>query len=85
MKHHVVNFYRDLYTVDYSVSGVFPCRGKFPLLQSEEKGDLLLMVSDDEVRRAVFCMSSLKTLGWMGFRRGFFNLNGILLGLWSVR
>ncbi|KAH1065558.1 hypothetical protein J1N35_030545 [Gossypium stocksii] len=54
LKQHVVNFYRDLYIVNYSVSGVFSCYGNFPSLKFEEKRDLLLMVFDDEVRRAIF-------------------------------
>lgn len=41
LKQHVIIFSRELYTVDYSISGVFPCHGKFPSLQFDEKGSTL--------------------------------------------
>ncbi|KAA3477635.1 reverse transcriptase [Gossypium australe] len=49
LKNHVVDFFKDLYTLDYSVSGVFLYHGKFPFVPSNELDRLLIAVSNNEV------------------------------------
>lgn len=67
LKQYVVSFFKEVYTMVYLVSSIFPCRGKFLVLSCDETYILLSMVSDEEVRRAVFTMDPLKALGVDGF------------------
>ncbi|KAG8481711.1 hypothetical protein CXB51_026608 [Gossypium anomalum] len=67
LKQHVVQFFKELYIMDYVTSGVFPCRSKFLVLSYDETRALILVASDKEVHRAVFSMASLKAPGMDGF------------------
>ncbi|PPE01476.1 hypothetical protein GOBAR_DD01506 [Gossypium barbadense] len=64
---HVVQFFKEVYTMDYLISSVFACRGKFPRFSYETMA-LISMVSDEEVCRAVFSMAPLKAPGVDGFQ-----------------
>ncbi|KAG4162342.1 hypothetical protein ERO13_D01G110580v2, partial [Gossypium hirsutum] len=72
LKQHVVQFFKELYTMDYVTSGVFPCRGKFPMFSCDETRALISVASDEKVHRAVFSMDPLKAPGMDGFQASFF-------------
>lgn len=59
-KQHVVDFFKECYTMDYLVSDSLPCRDNFPLLSRDEMSNLLLVAFNKEIRRAVFDMAPLK-------------------------
>lgn len=72
IKLHVVNFFKELYTMDEPVNGVLLCHGKFLLLLLIENEGLLLVTSDEEIRRYVFNMNPMKSPGINGFHTKFY-------------
>lgn len=63
----MVSFYKNLFSQDYLVEGVLPCRGQFPDLPLEFVHNLCSIGFDEEIRWVVFGMSPLKALGVDGF------------------
>ncbi|KAK5793187.1 hypothetical protein PVK06_034325 [Gossypium arboreum] len=80
LKQHVVQFFKELYIMNYVISGVFPCRGKFLVLSYDETMALISVVSDKEICRAVFSMAPLKAPGMDGFQASFFHAQWEILG-----
>ncbi|KAH1092326.1 hypothetical protein J1N35_019583 [Gossypium stocksii] len=72
LKQHVVEYFKGLFSTDYTVDRVFPCRGRFPSLSTIEKDNLCLVVSNEEVHRVMFGMAPLKALGVDGFHVKFY-------------
>lgn len=72
LRQHVVSFFQALFTVDYEVRGNLSCSVVFPVVSTEDLGSLLLVASNEEVRRAVFSMAPLKAPGVDGFQAKFF-------------
>ncbi|TYH52731.1 hypothetical protein ES332_D09G048400v1 [Gossypium tomentosum] len=75
MKKHEMEFFKDLYSINYSVCGVLPCHGAFPKITSVDKDGLLLTISNDEIHREVFGMSPLKTPSIDGFHAKIYQSN----------
>ncbi|KAK8292988.1 hypothetical protein V6Z12_D06G159200 [Gossypium hirsutum] len=80
LKQHVVQFFKELYTMDYVTNGVFPCRGKFPMFCCNEMMTLISVVSDEEIHRAMFSMAPLKVPGVDGFQASFFQTQWEIVG-----
>lgn len=72
LSHHAMEFFRNLYTVDYSVNGLYPFRGKLPSLSSSERDGLLIMTTDEKTKRVVFSMNPLKAPGVNRFHAKFY-------------
>ncbi|KAH1073227.1 hypothetical protein J1N35_025555 [Gossypium stocksii] len=66
-----MEFFRDLYSMDYLVNGLLPYHSKFPIILMVDMDSLLLTTSDEEIYRAVFSMAPLKTPGVDGFHQIF--------------
>lgn len=80
LKHHVMGFFKQLYTVNYVVGDSLPSKGKFPHLLQVEKDGLGMSTSDVEIRKAVFDMDPLKTLGVDGFDVKFYQSQWDIVG-----
>lgn len=63
LKSHVWDFFMGIYSMDYKISGVFPCRNMFLVLPVEEMNSLLNVASNEEIHKAVFGMAPLKATG----------------------
>lgn len=72
LKQHVVDYFKTLFTLEYSTNGRLNSHGKFPLLPQEDIECLLLNISNDEIRRAVFSMTPLKAPRPDGFQAKFY-------------
>ncbi|KAA3485236.1 reverse transcriptase [Gossypium australe] len=80
LKKHVVEFFKNLYSMDYIVHGGLSRRGHFPALSQIDKENLSLMVLDVEIRKAVFDMAPLKVLGIDGFHAKFYQSQSKVIG-----
>ncbi|MBA0550897.1 hypothetical protein Golob_021807, partial [Gossypium lobatum] len=60
-------FFKDPYSMDYSISGVYPYRRRFPLILLTEKVNLLSRIGDEEICKTVSAMAPWKALGVNGF------------------
>ncbi|PPR84221.1 hypothetical protein GOBAR_AA36490 [Gossypium barbadense] len=69
LKKHAMEFFKDLYSINYSVRGVLPFHGAFPKITSVNKDGLLLTVST--IHMVVFGMSPLKSSSIDGFHAKF--------------
>lgn len=80
LKIHVRDFFKELDTRNYQVSGMFPCRRNFPVILTNEISNLLALAIDEEVRKAVFSMTPLKALGMDGLQASFFQSQWEIVG-----
>lgn len=69
---HVVNFFKKLYSLEYLVSGLLLCRGRFHLFSSIDKDSLSVGVGNEEVRKEVFAMAPWKAPGVDRFHARFY-------------
>lgn len=81
LEQHFIGFFQTFYSLEYTVSGSFPCMGKFPELLKEERDILINEVSMEEVRRASFVMAPLKAPGVNGFHAKFYQEQWGTVGL----
>ncbi|KAG8482487.1 hypothetical protein CXB51_024233 [Gossypium anomalum] len=80
LKQNVVEYFKGLFSTDYTVDRAFPCRGRFPSLSTMEKDSLCLVVSSEEVRSAMFGMAPLKALGLDDFYAKFYQAQWDVVG-----
>lgn len=71
----MVNYFKDLYATEYPINGYPPSQGMFPLIPTDDMECLMLSISDDEIRRAVFSMAPLKVPGIDKFHAKFYREN----------
>lgn len=76
----MVDYFKTLFTPEYSNNGFFNSHGKFPLLTQGDIECLLLRASDDEIQRALFSMAHPKAPGPDGFQANFYQSNWDILG-----
>ncbi|TYH45008.1 hypothetical protein ES332_D11G235000v1 [Gossypium tomentosum] len=50
------HFFQELYTAGIRVTGSFPCRSIFPIISEYDRELLLMVPTDEEIRRAMFSM-----------------------------
>lgn len=64
---HMREFFKDLYFMEYRVSGSFSCARTFSRLKNDDVSGLGISVTDAKVRKVVFGMASLKASRIDGF------------------
>ncbi|KAH1031669.1 hypothetical protein J1N35_043843 [Gossypium stocksii] len=72
LKEKAINFFKNLYTIEGSISGRSMCANYFPQLNDGEIHDLCMKVTDLEVKAVLNSMAPLKAPGIDGLHVKFF-------------
>ena len=80
LKAAILSFYKNLYTIDYSLRGTFRIHGRFPAIRNEDMVILGTQVTKEEIKVALFEMAPNKAPGVDGLHAAFFQSQWEVVG-----